>query len=657
MPRQLRGIRYLTPKNASLARFITEQLPYLDYYETVDWYKDIVPKLDNNGKALLGCNDRYFLFTGLLGRKDGLHPWLFDRCREVEKDPDGHIDLWSRFHYKSSILTFAGVIQEILCNPEIKIVIFSVTKPIAYAFLGQISTEFETNELLRAVYHDVVWKDPKKEAPKWSLMRGLVVKRKGNPKEATVEAHGLIDGQPTSRHFDLQVYDDVVTQDYLSPDSIKKTTERWEMADNLGSHLGVRKWIAGTRYCTIGSMRVLMGDWTHKPIEDVKTGDTVVGWELRDGKRYLRAAKVVNCGMHPLQPVNKYHLENGRDVVCTEDHKWWRGPFGTGPEYSPLKLPNGSSQRDETKMRVTAKGGLVKLREVLITTEVDKSRDAAWVARVCGREGSFRKNTNHPSGVITLSQTMHNPGLIDEVRRVLAALNFSYSEHWFSPSEAPPCPSKPHQNQAKWKDRCVFSINGGWRDRYRFIAQIAPVRRDRIAETLFGHLRTDQVKLMSIEPAGNQDVYWLETETGNYVVEGYCSSNSFADTYGVIIRRGSLKPRIYPATEDGTLTGVPVFLSQARWEEVKNTQRSTVSAQMLLNPIAGNDATFNTTWLRTYEVFPSLMNVYIICDPSKGASARSDRTAIAVIGIDQGGNKYLLDGVRHRMKLSDRWSF
>src|ERR1700722_11999546 len=100
MPRQLKGTRYLTPKNANLAKFIIEQLPYLDYYETVDWYRDIVPKLDNNGKALLGCNDRFFLFTGLLGRKDGLHPWLFDRCREVEKDPDGHIDLWSRFHYK-----------------------------------------------------------------------------------------------------------------------------------------------------------------------------------------------------------------------------------------------------------------------------------------------------------------------------------------------------------------------------------------------------------------------------------------------------------------------------------------------------------------------------------------------------------------------------
>jgi hypothetical protein len=77
----------------------------------------------------------------------------------------------------------------------------------------------------------VLYRNPRTLGPdgrpaKWSLERGLTVKRKGNPKEATIEAHGLIDGQPTSRHFQLHIYDDVVTQDYLSEESIRKTTER-----------------------------------------------------------------------------------------------------------------------------------------------------------------------------------------------------------------------------------------------------------------------------------------------------------------------------------------------------------------------------------------------------------------------------------------------
>jgi hypothetical protein len=98
------------------------------------------------------------------------------------------------------------VIQEILCDPEITIAIFSVVKPIAQAFLAQIKGEFETNEVLKWVYPDVLYRNPRILGPdgrpaKWSLERGIAVKRKGNPKEATIEAHGLIDGQPTSRHF------------------------------------------------------------------------------------------------------------------------------------------------------------------------------------------------------------------------------------------------------------------------------------------------------------------------------------------------------------------------------------------------------------------------------------------------------------------------
>ena len=170
------------------------------------------------------------------------------RCREIQASPDGYLDLWAREHYKSTIITFALTIQNILNNPDLTIGIFSHTRPIAKAFLKQIKREFETNDKLKQNFDDILYDNPQKDSPKWSEDEGIIVKRKSNPKEATIEAWGVVDGQPTSKHFDVLVYDDVVTKESVStPEMIKKTTDSLALSYNLGSHGGARRFI-GTRY-------------------------------------------------------------------------------------------------------------------------------------------------------------------------------------------------------------------------------------------------------------------------------------------------------------------------------------------------------------------------------------------------------------------------
>jgi len=360
-------------------RLITEWLPYTSFVEAHEFYRDTVASLSPGELALLGCNDRYFLLTGLLNRVDAIHPWIYDRAREVELNPDGYLDLWARYHYKSSVITFAGVIQEVLIDPEIRVCIFSNTKRIAQPFVAQIKEEFESNEDLKAIYADVLWERPRAQAPSWSLEHGLTVRRKGNPREATIEGHGLIDALPTGKHFPLLVYDDVINEhNVTNPEQIKKATERIELSFPCGVGERTRKWFIGTRY-------------------------------------------------------------------------------------------------------------------------------------------------------------------------------------------------------------------------------------------LYG------------------------------------------DTYDYLLEHQIALPRIYPATEDGSLDGEPVFMSPEAWAKAKREMRSQIAAQMLQNPLAGKENTFRIAWLKPYWVLPAAMNVYILGDPSRGRSKTSDRTALAVVGIDATGNKYLLDGYCHRMPLSQRW--
>lgn len=192
--------------------------------------------------------DLYFLLRYALNGKHCDSDWVFDRCREVQREPNGRLDLWAREHFKSTIITFGLTIQEILNDPNLTFGIFSHTRPLAKQFLRQIKYEFEANDNLRRWFPDILWENPQKEAPKWSEDDGIVLRRTTNPKEATVEAWGLVDGQPTSKHFKRRIYDDIVVESSVTtPEMMAKTTKAFELSDNLGSE-GDEFRMVGTRY-------------------------------------------------------------------------------------------------------------------------------------------------------------------------------------------------------------------------------------------------------------------------------------------------------------------------------------------------------------------------------------------------------------------------
>jgi len=207
--------------------------------------------------SYLDKHDLFFLLCRILEKPGIDDDWLYQRCREVQYNPNNNLDLWAREHYKSTIITHGKTIQDILIDPDITFGFFSLNRPISKGFLFGIMQDMEDNEKLKEAHPDVLYQNPKKESRKWSLDDGIIVKRNTKPKESTIEAWGLIDAMPTSRHYQIRVYDDIIDERHVgNAEIIKKAIKMWELSLSLGSAIPSRAYpdcvdvarYVGTRY-------------------------------------------------------------------------------------------------------------------------------------------------------------------------------------------------------------------------------------------------------------------------------------------------------------------------------------------------------------------------------------------------------------------------
>lgn len=190
------------------------------------------------------------------------HPWIFNRCREVEANPNFNIDIWAREHFKSTIITFLLSVQNILNNPQVTIGIISYNQGMAATFVRQIRQGLE-NPRLKELFPDVIPNGLKKgvydytdesgnrveRKYRWSDEGFDVIRKDNSNKEYTCSGYGLVTGQPTGHHFDILVYDDTVTPDSVrTQQQIDTTLTQWQNSLNCGSGEGAIYRIVGTRY-------------------------------------------------------------------------------------------------------------------------------------------------------------------------------------------------------------------------------------------------------------------------------------------------------------------------------------------------------------------------------------------------------------------------
>jgi predicted phage terminase large subunit-like protein len=123
------------------------------------------------------------------------------------------------------------------------------------------------------------------------------------------------------------------------------------------------------------------------------------------------------------------------------------------------------------------------------------------------------------------------------------------------------------------------------------------------------------------------------------------------------MERGSVKVRIYPATENGKPDGKPVLLAPERLAEKRRDMGPyTFGCQMLQDPKSDETQGFKEEWLRFYpgKVDHRNMVKIILVDPANEKKATSDYTSAWVIGLNEDGKIYVLDIVRDRLNLTER---
>jgi predicted phage terminase large subunit-like protein len=135
--------------------------------------------------------------------------------------------LMPRGTFKSTLALEAFAIQQIILNPNIRILITTENFSNSKFYLGKIKRQFEANELLRSLYGDFVgvtgWRDD----------YITVSRRTLNAKEPTIMCGG-VDKTITGFHYDLIISDDIVTPNNIGTiEQINKVINYYKDFNNL----------------------------------------------------------------------------------------------------------------------------------------------------------------------------------------------------------------------------------------------------------------------------------------------------------------------------------------------------------------------------------------------------------------------------------------
>lgn len=162
--------------------------------------------------AEMGRSNLYYLAKIILGYNKLVPSVHGPMCRfwDLTRRENRRMMLMPRLHYKTTLWSIAGTIQDIVRNPNVRVLMVSDTASNAQNFMREVQLHFELNEVFRWVYSEII---PDTSRVVWNSER-MEVNRTIISSTPTVSAIGAFGGIE-SRHFDVIRADDLVTERYI----------------------------------------------------------------------------------------------------------------------------------------------------------------------------------------------------------------------------------------------------------------------------------------------------------------------------------------------------------------------------------------------------------------------------------------------------------
>ena len=265
----------------------------------------------------------------------------------------GRMWLLAREHYKSTIITIAETIRDILINPEKTTVLYSYKFDSAKdLFFTPVKNELEHSEIIRSIWPDVVY-GPEEKPDVWTAT-SLNVKRKTRRKEFTLTCASIYN-QLTGSHYDQMIFDDaVIEENCQTADRIEQTQKQWELSLNTGN---TKKLL----YCVIGTFYAYGDLYCH--IRDEKLCEVILqpcfdvdGRPVLYTKQALEEKrKVMGSAVFATQMLLDPKL--GAAISFKEsDIQWWHAKTFVGLNIYTFVDPAGevSRRRDNTVILTVA---------------------------------------------------------------------------------------------------------------------------------------------------------------------------------------------------------------------------------------------------------------------------------------------------------------